>query len=301
MAVKDILAEKLNAVGDEVLKTYIAPDIPEKKLQNALKFIASGIDASDVIGLVDGTLFGTAKDGLVFTETTFFSRYGNESASFDYQKIKKVEVEEKKLLVYDEMGVIYTETALYNFRKLGELLLALANKDKQTEKVATTEEKAKPNVEQTEAKPVDEAQDVTFEDKGKTEKPEENISGNLKNAAKNFVKSSFFKNNIGGLIVAAIMIVLFFATNLEGSEDAFPIGIIILGAPFALIMGCVGWALARKLRDSFAPDVIFYTETSTLIFKKFWWGCGIYLLCSAIGAAVPMSILQMIAKAILGE
>lgn len=98
MAVKNILAEKLNAVGDEVLKTYIAPDIPEKKLQNALKFIASGIDASDVIGLVDGTLFGTAKDGLVFTETTFFSRYGNESASFDYQKIKKVEVEEKNCL-----------------------------------------------------------------------------------------------------------------------------------------------------------------------------------------------------------
>lgn len=32
MTVKEILKEKLNAVGDNVLRTYIAPDIPEKKI-----------------------------------------------------------------------------------------------------------------------------------------------------------------------------------------------------------------------------------------------------------------------------
>ena len=35
-----------------------------------------------------------------------------------YKNIKKVEVEEDKLLVYDEVGVVYKETAIYNFCNL---------------------------------------------------------------------------------------------------------------------------------------------------------------------------------------
>lgn len=301
MTIHEILKEKLKSVGDDVLRTYIAPDIPEKKLHNAAKIIAGGIDENEIVGFVDGTLFGSAKEGLVFTETTFYNRCNADGViSVDYKNIKKVEVEEDKLLVYDEVGVVYKETAIYNFRNLGELLLALANKDSVTE-MPKTEEKTDSsndpinNTEKKDAKP------VILEAKTNAKSEKQNISENLTEKAKNFTKSSFFKNNIGGLIVAIVMIVLSVGTNLSGSEDAFPIWTIIIGVPFSLIMGMLGWAIARKLRENFAPDVIFYTETSTLIFKKIWWGAGIYLLCSGIGSLLPMSIFQAIAQTVIGE
>ena len=301
MTVKEILKDKLNAVGDDVLRTYISPDIPEKKLHNAAKIVAGGINEEDVVGFVDGTLLGSAKEGLVFTETTFYNRCNRDGViSIDYNKIKKVEVKEDKLLVYDETGVVYKETALYNFRNLGELLLQLAKKDSIAENPKNDERTDTSNT-QASSTEATESQPVILENTTNGENEKQNISEKLTEKAKNFAKSSFFKNNIGGLIVAIVMIVLFVGTNLSGSEDAYPIGVIILGAPFALVMGCLGWALARKLRENFAPDVIFYTETSTLIFKKFWWGIGIYLVCSGIGSAVPMAIFQMIAKAIFGE
>lgn len=301
MTVKEILKEKLNAVGDNVLRTYIAPDIPEKKLHNAAKIVAGGIAESDVIGFIDGTLLGSAKEGLVFTETTFYNRCNaNGVISVDYKKIKKVKVEEDKLLVYDEVGVVYKETAIYNFRNLGELLLALANRDSVKE-MPKTEEKTDSSNESVNNTEKKDAQPVILEDKTNEESEKQNISENLTKKAKNFAKSSFVKNNIGGLIVAIVMIVLSVGTNLSGSEDAFPIWTIIIGVPFSPIMGMLGWAIARKLRENFAPDVIFYTETSTLIFKKIWWGAGIYLLCSGIGSLLPMSIFQAIAQTVIGE
>lgn len=63
MTVNEILKEKLKSVGDDVLRTYIAPDIPEKKLHNAAKIIAGGIDENEIVGFVDGTLLGSAKEG----------------------------------------------------------------------------------------------------------------------------------------------------------------------------------------------------------------------------------------------
>ena len=125
-------------------------------------------------------------------------------------------------------------------------------------------------------------------------------SETIKNGTKKVVKASLFKDNFGGLIVSVVMLVFCIVTNMEGSEDAFPMGVIIFCFPFSLVMGCVGWALAKIVKEHFKPDVIFYEKTTTLIASKIWWGGGIYLLLSGIASVIPMAIVMTIAKYVAG-
>ena len=53
-------------------KSYVWPNIPEKKLSNAVGSIAKGIAADDVLILIDATIFGSAKDGIVVTEKDLY-------------------------------------------------------------------------------------------------------------------------------------------------------------------------------------------------------------------------------------
>lgn len=49
------------------LGLYVRPNIPADKLRNALSDYAPTVKADDVVALYDATLFGSAKDGAVFT------------------------------------------------------------------------------------------------------------------------------------------------------------------------------------------------------------------------------------------
>ena len=55
---------------------YTAPDIPDKKLKNALRSFAPGVEPKDVLLLADDTVFGSAKEGLIITRDAV---YGKES------------------------------------------------------------------------------------------------------------------------------------------------------------------------------------------------------------------------------
>lgn len=48
-------------------KFHFWPNIPRKKLDNVLKSYAAGVQPSQVLLLVDNTVFGSAKDGAVLT------------------------------------------------------------------------------------------------------------------------------------------------------------------------------------------------------------------------------------------
>jgi len=49
-------------------RVYIAPHIPLKKLHNALESYGQGLKPSDVLVLLDDTMFSSGKDGLLLTE-----------------------------------------------------------------------------------------------------------------------------------------------------------------------------------------------------------------------------------------
>jgi uncharacterized coiled-coil protein SlyX len=78
------IKENIKDVGRDI---YIVPDIPEKKLNNALKSYGDNVSYESVLALYDDTLFGSASDGMLFTgEKMLHNKYG----VFLYSDIKSV-------------------------------------------------------------------------------------------------------------------------------------------------------------------------------------------------------------------
>jgi hypothetical protein len=73
-------------------RLYFRPDIPAKKLKNALAGYAKGVAADDVLVLADDTVMGSGKDGGLLTHTGLF---GHELAvspkHIDYAAIEALE------------------------------------------------------------------------------------------------------------------------------------------------------------------------------------------------------------------
>ncbi|MBO1307910.1 hypothetical protein JZO70_17175 [Enterococcus sp. 669A] len=60
------IKDRVGGICNEVGKFYIAPEIPQKKLNNAIKAIAPNETPDYIIAIVDTTLLGSAKEGIVF-------------------------------------------------------------------------------------------------------------------------------------------------------------------------------------------------------------------------------------------
>ena len=83
------LRESLSAVS--VKNMLIAPNIPEKKLNNAIKAFDYSGSVTHVIALFDNTLFGSGKEGLLFSGEQLIHRatFG-EPTKIPYASIEKV-------------------------------------------------------------------------------------------------------------------------------------------------------------------------------------------------------------------
>lgn len=64
---------------------FFYPDIPEKKLINAIQKYAPSVDKNDVLVLIDDTVFGRATEGALLTSDHF---YTNEA----FEGVKKYEL-----------------------------------------------------------------------------------------------------------------------------------------------------------------------------------------------------------------
>ena len=79
------IKENIKSIGRDI---YVVPDIPEKKLNNALKSYGDNVSYESVLALYDDTLFGSASDGFLFTgEKMLHNKYG----TFFYSDIESVE------------------------------------------------------------------------------------------------------------------------------------------------------------------------------------------------------------------
>lgn len=64
-SVEEIVATHAGLIQDS--KIWFAPNIPSNKLQGAINSYARGVPASDILMLVDNTIFGGAGDGMIIT------------------------------------------------------------------------------------------------------------------------------------------------------------------------------------------------------------------------------------------
>ena len=68
--------------------SFAAANIPEKKLNNALAAFASLVPEERVVGLHDFTMFGSAKEGVVFTDQGVYWKGGKNQGHMHYKEIK---------------------------------------------------------------------------------------------------------------------------------------------------------------------------------------------------------------------
>lgn len=61
--------KSLEFTNEPFERVFVAPYIPRKKLQGALDSYGMGLRAQDVVALIDDTVFGGAREGILITET----------------------------------------------------------------------------------------------------------------------------------------------------------------------------------------------------------------------------------------
>ena len=92
MTIRRVLQQAKGALGSGFDDLFIAPDIPPKKLKNAVARCAV-TDDDEVIGLVDLTVFGSAKDAFVLGARRLYYRCSG-SAVLELTDIASVRFEQ---------------------------------------------------------------------------------------------------------------------------------------------------------------------------------------------------------------
>ncbi|NRY52588.1 hypothetical protein [Clostridium beijerinckii] len=99
MSVEKYIKENVKILGDKV---FIAPDIPEKKINGAISGMAQGLNPDYVLAIVDTTIFGSAKEGCLFTgEYLYTNALGAGTDKIQLSTISKAEyicTEVKKIM-----------------------------------------------------------------------------------------------------------------------------------------------------------------------------------------------------------
>lgn len=132
------LRDNLNLVSKKNI--FVAPSIDEKKLNNAIKSFGYQGSPSNVVALFDTTLFGSGKDGLLFTgEQVIYRASFSEPVSIFYESIVNAAYVEKlvgdkkdKLEVSveisrsDENNLLLKNLLDCDYKKLADILQSVA-------------------------------------------------------------------------------------------------------------------------------------------------------------------------------
>lgn len=112
------IKENIKSIGKDV---YIAPDIPEKKFNNAIKaFKCEGFYES-ILAIQDGTLFGSAKEGFVFTGEKMIHHKHGEFIYSEIESVKYIEdikIDNKGKEQKNEYVIVLKNNEKYKFEYL---------------------------------------------------------------------------------------------------------------------------------------------------------------------------------------
>ena len=81
-------------------RVHVAPNIPKKQLSNALAAYKLTLDPSDVLVLIDDTMFGSGKDGCLIARDCLAIREAfSDAVTYSYDEVQSLELEGSKLFV----------------------------------------------------------------------------------------------------------------------------------------------------------------------------------------------------------
>jgi len=147
MSVDKYIKENLFEISEKV---FISPNIPEKKLNGAIRGMAPKINPEVVIAIIDTTIFGGAKEGALITgESIFLHALGTEVVEIKLVDVEsaeyictnnlkdngKLEKKESVLIYYKDKTSIHLSDELYgiNHKQFSDLINGIV-------KLAQTEE-----------------------------------------------------------------------------------------------------------------------------------------------------------------
>ncbi len=91
--INQFLKDKLSEVGG---KTYVSPNIPEKKLANAVKAFSYEGDEGAIICILDNTMFGSAKEGVLVTgDRIIYKESFGDAVTVNFSEINDVSYESR--------------------------------------------------------------------------------------------------------------------------------------------------------------------------------------------------------------
>lgn len=97
---REVLADILVECASDIYSdnVYVAPNIPPSKLYAAINSYGKDIQSEQVLVLIDDTVFGSAKDGLVITDSVIAMKFMMESPKvFHWKFLESVAIAKKKL------------------------------------------------------------------------------------------------------------------------------------------------------------------------------------------------------------
>lgn len=91
----NLIYKSVQSFSKNINEIHSSPIIPPKKLDNAVKAYGGNMDKDRVLYLYDDTVFGSAKDGFLISDTSFTYKVGTKSFNFrlvDYTDSEIVEL-----------------------------------------------------------------------------------------------------------------------------------------------------------------------------------------------------------------
>ena len=112
MNIESIIRENINKLKNDYNKIYVSPDIPPKKLDNAIAAYARDVQPGYVLALYDQTVFGSAKERV--------RMHGNiariEVPSADIPRLASDEVREAVHDEFKKLGFLFVTLDLKGYR-----------------------------------------------------------------------------------------------------------------------------------------------------------------------------------------
>ncbi|WP_449117793.1 hypothetical protein [Pseudomonas viridiflava] len=130
------ILESIGEIG-KADKIYVKPRIPKDKARNAILAYAEDITYDDIIVLIDDTVFGNSKNGLIITETAIIGKE-SFSDSFHYSFKHKPDIFAKKGFTSVTLYVNDTKTIAFTQPSLNELILLFKKIDRYIKNTSKT-------------------------------------------------------------------------------------------------------------------------------------------------------------------
>ena len=108
MNIEQLIKDRVPEIKN-IGKAYVTPDIPDKKVNNAVAAYAQDVESGYILAVIDTTIFGSGKEGFLFTGNRMYFGGVGVKRSYDLNAISDISEESRKVKAKDNSVVTKKE------------------------------------------------------------------------------------------------------------------------------------------------------------------------------------------------